>query len=131
MCHGDLERPLYEAVKVTLGLPWRPQDVGDARIVGYLSRGAANREWNKPKREECAVVNKATRNERSAECFDNRHRDTGFQVCAAGVWSCFGSVYLYYASLPPVFGKVMYILCHYMLEASDLPFDFDFIGDYS
>lgn len=87
---------------MTLGLPWRPQDVGDARIVGYLSRGAANREWNKPKREECAVVNKATRNERSAECFDNRHRDTGFQVCAAGVWSCFGSVYLYYASLPPL-----------------------------
>lgn len=25
----------------------------------------------------------------------------------------------------------MYILCHYMLEASDLPFDFDFIGDYN
>lgn len=29
------------------------------------------------------------------------------------------------------FGTVMYILCHYILEVCDLPFGFDFIGDYS
>jgi hypothetical protein len=32
-----------EAVK--LKLMWRPQDVKDARTVGYLSRTATNREW--------------------------------------------------------------------------------------
>ena len=28
-------------------------------------------------------------------------------------------------------GMVVYILCHYMLELYDLPFYFDFIGEYS
>ena len=32
-------------MKVKPGLPWRPQDVGDARTVGYLLRKTANREW--------------------------------------------------------------------------------------
>ncbi|MGE9641895.1 hypothetical protein ACQP3J_33175, partial [Escherichia coli] len=41
--HGGPERPLCEAVKVKSGLPWRPQDVGDARVIGYLLRRAANR----------------------------------------------------------------------------------------
>lgn len=49
MCHGDLETPLNEAMKVKLGLPWRPQDVGDTGVVGYLPREAATREWNKSK----------------------------------------------------------------------------------
>lgn len=54
MCLGGLQ-------KVNVGLLWRPQDVGDARVVGYLSRESANREWNKPKREKYVVVNKAKR----------------------------------------------------------------------
>ena len=35
--------------------------------------------------------------------------------------------------LPSVWslGMVMYILCHYMSEGRDLPFYFDFTGDYS
>jgi hypothetical protein len=28
------------------------------------------------------------------------------------------------------FGTVIYIMCHGILEVYDLPFDFDFIGDY-
>ena len=42
--NGGPERPLCETVKVKAVLPWRPQDVGDARTVGYLPRKAANRE---------------------------------------------------------------------------------------
>ena len=42
---------------VTLKLPWRPQDVQDARAMGYLLRQAANREWNQPKR----IVQQATK----------------------------------------------------------------------
>ena len=35
--NGDLEeRPFCEAVKLKPGLPWRPQDVRDARAVGPL-----------------------------------------------------------------------------------------------
>jgi hypothetical protein len=30
---GGLERPLCETVKVKPGLPWRPQDVVDARVI--------------------------------------------------------------------------------------------------
>ena len=37
---------------VTLKWPWRPQDVLDARAVGYLLRKAANREWNPPMRKK-------------------------------------------------------------------------------
>ena len=42
-------QPLEQEV-VKLKLPWIPQDVRDVRIVGYLPRKAANREWNQPKR---------------------------------------------------------------------------------
>jgi hypothetical protein len=46
---------------IKLKLPWRPQDIRDARAVGYLLRKAANREWNQPKRKNYAAVNKAGR----------------------------------------------------------------------
>lgn len=59
--HGGLEKPLCQAVKVKPGLPWRPQNVGDARAVGYLPRRTANRKWNQSKREKCAAANQAER----------------------------------------------------------------------
>ena len=31
--HGGLERPLSEAVKVYQGLPWKPQKVGNVRVM--------------------------------------------------------------------------------------------------
>ena len=52
---GLVERPLCEAVKLKPGLPWRTQDVRDARVVGYLPRRAAKREWNQPKRKKCVA----------------------------------------------------------------------------
>ena len=39
--HGGLERPLHGSVKVKLVLCWRPQDVGNARVVGYVPRKTA------------------------------------------------------------------------------------------
>jgi len=41
--HGGLEGSLCEAVKVKPGLPWRPEVVGNARVMGYLPRRAANK----------------------------------------------------------------------------------------
>ena len=41
--NGGTERPLCEIVKEKPGLPWRPQNVGVARVVGYLLKKAANR----------------------------------------------------------------------------------------
>jgi hypothetical protein len=43
---------------VTLKLPRKPQDVRDAKSVGYLLRKAANREWNQPRRKKFVAVNK-------------------------------------------------------------------------
>lgn len=54
-----MERPLCQALKMKTGVPWRPQDVGDARALGCLPRRAADWAWNPPKRENCVVVNKA------------------------------------------------------------------------
>ena len=59
--NGGLERLLREAVKVKSGLPWRPQDVDNARAMQHLVRKVANREWNQPKRKTCTVGNKAER----------------------------------------------------------------------
>ena len=43
---------------VTLKLPWGPQDVQDARAVGYLLRKAAKMEWIQPRRKKIVAVNK-------------------------------------------------------------------------
>jgi hypothetical protein len=48
---GDTERTLYEAVKMKYGWHWRPQNVGDARAVGYLLKKAANKVWKQPTQE--------------------------------------------------------------------------------
>lgn len=54
-----VERPLCEAMKLKRGLPWRNQDVRDARVVGYLPRRAADNEWNQSKRKRGVALNKA------------------------------------------------------------------------
>jgi hypothetical protein len=41
-----------------LKLPWRLKDVQDARVMEYMLRKAANREWNQPRRKQFVVVNK-------------------------------------------------------------------------
>ena len=35
---------------VTLTLPWGPQDFRDVRVIGYLLKNVANREWNQPRK---------------------------------------------------------------------------------
>lgn len=98
-----------QAVKVKPGLPWRPQDVGDSRALGYLLRKAADREWSQPKREKCLVVNKSERNWRSEECFDIRHGDIAFGVCPAGfLLSFFGLVFPHYAPFPMFWNSNVY-----------------------
>lgn len=77
---GGLERPFCEDVKVKLGLPWRLQDAGDARVMGYLPRKTANREWNQPKREKRVTVKKVEQSWRSEACFDARPGDAEFGV---------------------------------------------------
>ena len=91
--HGSLERLLCEAVKMKPGLPWRPQDAGDVRAMGYLPRKAANREDNQPKRKKCVVVNKAERSWRSEESVDVRCGDAEVGVCPAGFLCYFGPVF--------------------------------------
>ena len=98
--------------------------------MGYLTRREAHGKWNQPKRKKCVAVNKDVRSWRSAECFDIRHRDAEFGVCATSFQSCFGPVLPYCAPFLP-FGTVVYVLYRHMLEVCDLLFHFDFTGGYS
>ena len=65
--NGGLERPVCEAVKLQPGLPWKSQDVADARARGYLLRRAADMEWNQPQRKKCVLVSKDKRSWRSEQ----------------------------------------------------------------
>ena len=108
------------------GLPWRPQDVGNARSP---LREAANKEQNQSKRKKCVPVNKATGSRRSEEHFDIRHGDAEFGVCPVVFWSCCGPVCPHYAPFPSIWnGKVLYRLWNCMLEVCDLLFHFDLQG---
>ena len=95
-------------MKVKPGLPWRPQDIGNARAMGYLPRRATNREWNQSKKKKCVAVNKAERSWRSEEHFDIRHGDAEFGVCPADFSSCFSLVFSYYAPFPPIWNSNVY-----------------------
>ena len=66
----EAQRNHHEKLKVKPGLCWKHHNVGDSRVVGYLLRKAANREWNKPKREKFVSTNNTERNWRSEDCFD-------------------------------------------------------------
>ena len=99
--NGGQERPLCEDVNVKPGLLWRPQDVGDARVVGYLPRKDANGELNIPKKKKYVVVNKAEQNWRTEECFDIEHGDEIFRVFQACFPPCFGTVFPHYAPFLP------------------------------
>lgn len=50
--HRGLERPLCETPMVKSELPWRRQNFGDTRAVGYLLRKTDDKEWNQPKKKE-------------------------------------------------------------------------------
>lgn len=89
--HGGLERPLCKAMKVKPGLPWRPQNVGDDRAVGYFQRRDPNRgisPWERgvlqPTKLKGAGGLKST--------FDIRHGDKEFGVCPAPFWISISSL---------------------------------------
>lgn len=45
--HGDpSEKPLHETVELKAVMCWRLQDIGDARVVDYLLKRAADLLWN-------------------------------------------------------------------------------------
>ena len=94
-------------------------EMSDPRAVQYLPKRGEDQFFNQAKRERCVAVYKAEMNWRSLH-FDIRHRDADFGVCTAG----FGLALIQHS--PPFFpfGMVMYILCHYMLEVCNLPFEF-------
>jgi len=85
--------------------------------LAHLPRKAANKQWNHFQRQKCFTVNNDESNWRSGEHFDNIHGDAEFGVCPADF--CFALVqYFLNSNIDP-----------WMLEVSDLPFDFDFIRE--
>lgn len=107
--HGDPETPLCEAVKVKCALHQRPQDDRDARTIRHLPRTAADRECDHPNSKKHATISKAGR-VKPSKAFDIKHEATGFGVCTAGFWSCFYSVFLIYAHIPPFWDSNVYSL---------------------
>lgn len=94
----EAQRDQCIKLKLKSGLPLRPQDFGNDRVIRYLSRRAGNWEWNQPKRNKCIAVNKAEQSWRSEECFGIRHAE--FRVFPAGFPSCFGPVFPHCAPSP-------------------------------
>lgn len=103
--HGGLERPLCNAMKVKPGLPWRPQNVGDDRAVGYF---------------QGEILTMESAHEKEVYCSQQRRKE--LEVWRALLTSdmeiqslefaqlLFGLVFLHYAP----FRIIMYILCHYV-----------------
>lgn len=77
------------------GFHWRIKDVGDARVMGYLMRRAANREQKQHEKETCVAVIKAEWSWSFEECFDVRHGNAEFGVYLVGLCSLFGPVFLH------------------------------------
>ena len=103
-----------EAVK--LKLPWRLQDVRDARAMGDMGRKAAN--------NYCGAVSKPKRSWAS----DMKMKAFEFTrlVFSLALVQCFLTVL---SSL--TFGTVMSVLCRDMLNVCDLFLILILIGDYS
>lgn len=81
-----------------------PQDVGGVRIMEYLTRKVANREWYPHKREKCITVSKSGRSWKSEEHCDIRHEDAEFGVFSAGFQAYFAPVFCHYAPFPYILG---------------------------
>lgn len=117
--NGGLERPLCEAVKLKPGLPWRTQDIRDARVMGYLRGELLTQNSTSPRRKKCVIVNKADQSWRSENILTS---DMEMQNVEIAQWVFSLSLTQYFLTVIPSlrFGKVMYISCHCMLQVCDL-----------
>lgn len=105
--HRGWERPLHKALKMNPGFHGRLWDVGDVRVLEYLSKGAADQVWSLPKRRKCVTVNKmkGVGHLKSALTSD---MNTAFGDCSAGFQSCFDPVFPHYAVFPPFWNGNVY-----------------------
>ena len=103
----DTERPLCKTAKMNCGLPWRPQDVGDARAMGFLLRRTIS------PRERRMLQSTKLKGVRDEECFDIRHGVSGFEVCPAGFGTSLVQYFLTYRT-------AMYMLSHCMLYVGSM-----------
>lgn len=105
---------------------WRPQEVGDAKSMGYLPRRVKDMVWNQAKRErkKRVSVNKAIRSGRSEKHFNFGYRDV---VCPACFHSNYGPVFLNYSPIPLLLERLYvfcgivcweYVICFYIYTVS-------------
>ena len=67
--------------------------------------------WKQLKIEKCVAVSKSERMEPS-KSLDTQQRATGFEVCPDGFCIALNHYFIIFP-----FGIVMYIMCHFILEA--------------
>lgn len=111
--HRGWERPLHKALKMNPGFHGRLWDVGDVRVLEYLSKGAADQVWSLPKRRKCVTVNKmkGVGHLKSALTSHTEMQQLQFFL----LFVCFGLASVQYLLMMyPFFlsGMVMYILLH-------------------
>jgi hypothetical protein len=135
------EKVMCEVVRAKPKTQWKSQEVRDARNIEYLPRKTVGSEHSQPKRKREPMW-VAVDNVIGVEPFgthimpfyalDAGCGDAGFNVCPAGVWSCFGPVLPWYSSIPQFWnGNVYcvticwkYIICFLILQwftAKSLP----------
>jgi hypothetical protein len=81
--------------------PWKPQDVGNVRVLHYQAnknknkqqQQTAHREWKQFEIKKCVVVNKDEKTWISEESFDIIHKNIEFGVYLADFQSCFVLVF--------------------------------------
>ena len=79
-----LERPLLECVKLQPRLPWRPQNIGDARTVAYLEGSVDNRSGTR-QRERSRLQSTMMKGveELTSQWFDTRY---GCRISSFSCW---------------------------------------------
>ena len=122
--HEGPERTLHKVVKLKGRLCWRYQDIGGTRTARCLPRCAADKEWNQADREVYGSQQNWKQHSKPFDIIDLQ--DVEFVLLGFGLafWSRISSLCLPFQP----FGKVLYILCHCILEVYNLLFSFVFAG---
>lgn len=131
--HRGRERPLHKALKMKPGFHGRLWDVGDVRVLEYLSKGAADQVWSLPKREKCVTVNKmkVVGHLKSALTSHTEMQQLQFFLLFVCLfWSCFSPISSHDVAILPFWNGNVYSASLFVGSVW-YPFLFLFYGGYS
>lgn len=111
---GSPERALNKAEILKSGLPWRPQDVGCAKVMECLSRRqTASREWKWP-RETILLQSRKHKRVGYLNRTLTSDMETEFGIYPPGIWPCFGEIFFQYPLFPSFWKSIVYLVSLYV-----------------